>query len=296
MLGDFVGPVSNQFSDVKIAEGESPRPTDRVFYKFNFYDNLDKPTWANPLQPIHNVDLYRNVIGMEKTFFDGSVSLEVRVPFYTLEAEAKDFRLGVNPSESGLLGVVPGGPGIADTELGNLSAVAKAVLWEDKQTGSLISAGATLSFPTASSKFINPGQSTLAYIQPFAAFILSDGDFFVQGFTSITLPIASPESIVLFTDLGVGYYVYRADPQSSMLTAVAPTLELHVADPLRQADVTANDFGLFDGLKLHNVVDVTLGSTFEFSNRATFGTGLAVPLTGPKPFDFEILAQLNYRF
>src|SRR5262245_21400973 len=35
MLGDFVGPVANQFSDVKIAEGESPRPIDRVFYKFN---------------------------------------------------------------------------------------------------------------------------------------------------------------------------------------------------------------------------------------------------------------------
>src|SRR5437764_857672 len=45
MLGDFVGPVANQFSDVKIAEGESPRPTDRVFIKFNYYDNLSKNRW-----------------------------------------------------------------------------------------------------------------------------------------------------------------------------------------------------------------------------------------------------------
>src|SRR5262249_9336595 len=32
MLGDFAGPVANLFSDIKIAEGESPRPIDRVFY------------------------------------------------------------------------------------------------------------------------------------------------------------------------------------------------------------------------------------------------------------------------
>jgi hypothetical protein len=77
---------------------------------------------------------------------------------------------------------------------------------------------------------------------------------------------------------------------------VAPTLELHIADPLRQADPGVNDFGLFDGLRLHNVVDFTFGSTFEFSNRATLGAGLVVPMTGPRPFDLEAIAQLNYRF
>src|SRR5262249_25806114 len=33
MLGDFVGFVTNQFGDTKIAESESPQPLDRVFYR-----------------------------------------------------------------------------------------------------------------------------------------------------------------------------------------------------------------------------------------------------------------------
>jgi hypothetical protein len=293
MLGDFVGPVANQFSDVKIAEGESPAPVDRMFYKFNYYNHLDPSRWLDPREPIHNVDLYRHVFGLEKTFFDGKVSLGLRVPFYTLDAQAKDFRT------VSILGndiVVPGGPAIDTTQFGNISAIVKAVLMEDKETGSLFSAGATLSFPTASSKLINPGQSILAYMQPFGAFILNRGDFFVQGFMSVTLPLASAESIVLFTDLGVGYHVYHADARSSWLTDIAPTLEIHIADPLRQADPSVFEFGIFDGVRLHNVVDFTFGSTFEFASRATLGVGVVVPVTGPKPFDVEALAQLNYRF
>jgi hypothetical protein len=286
--------VANQFSDVKIAEGESPAPVDRVFFKFNYYNNLEKSRWTDPTQPIHNVDLYRYTFGMEKTFFDERVSLGLRIPFYTLNAEAKDFRVFTNPLGTNI--VIPGGPGIDSTHFGNISAIVKAVLMEDRDTGSLVSAGATLSFPTASSKLINPGQSIVAYIQPFGAFILNRGDFFVQGFLSLTLPLVHPESDVLFTDLGAGYHIYRADARSSWLTDIAPTLEIHIADPLHQPDGTVSEFGIFDGVKLHNVVDFTFGSTFEFAGRATLGVGLVVPVTGPKPFDVEALAQLNYRF
>jgi hypothetical protein len=295
MLGDFVGPVANQFSDVKIAEGESPRPVDRVFYKFNYYNNLNKPRWADATEPIHNVELYRHVFGLEKTLFDQHLSLGLRVPFYTLDAEAKDFHLAPDPT-TGALVPVPGGPGLDTTQFGNISAIAKVVLWEDRDTGDLISAGATLSFPTASSKLINPGSSLLLYVQPYAGFILNRGDLFFQGFTSITFPVAGVESIVLFTDLGVGYYVYRNNSDSSLLTAVAPTFEIHIADPLRTPDPNVAVFGFFDTEKLHNVIDLTFGATFEFASRATLGAGLVVPVTGPKPFDVEALAQLNYRF
>src|SRR5262245_52157442 len=130
MLGDFVGPVANQFSDVKIAEGESPRPLDRVFYKFNYYNNLNKPRWADPTEPIHNVDLYRHVFGFEKTFMDQRVSVGLRVPFYTLDAEAKDFQLVPDPNTASLV-AAPGGPGINSTQFGNVSVIAKGVLWED---------------------------------------------------------------------------------------------------------------------------------------------------------------------
>jgi hypothetical protein len=294
MLGDFAGPVANQFSDVKIAEGESPAPVDRVFFKFNYYNNLEKSRWTDPTQPIHNVDLYRYTFGVEKTFFDQRVSLGLRIPFWTLNAEAKEFQLFTPLVGPPFVG--PGGPAIDTTQFGNLTAIVKAVLLEDRETGSLFSAGATLSFPTSSSKLINPGQSVVAYMQPFGGFILNRGDLFFQGFLSITFPLISTESIVLFTDLGAGYHVYHSDDRSSWLTDIAPTLEIHVADPLRQPDGGVFEFGIFDGLKLHNVVDFTFGSTFEFRNRATLGVGLVVPVTGPKPFDVEALVQLNYLF
>jgi len=293
MLGDFVGPLANLFSDVKIAEGESPRPIDRVFYKFNYYNNLEKSRWADPTQPIHSVSLVRNTFGFEKTFFNGQVSLGLRMPFNTIDAEAKEFQVAPDPV-TGELVAVPGGPGISSTQFGNISAIAKAILLEDRQSGSLISGGVTISFPTASSRLINLGMSEVTYMQPFLGFIWNRGDFFVQGFSSITFPLVHAESIVMFNDLGVGYYIYRGN--SGWLKAVAPTLEMHIEDPLHQADAKADLFGFFDTLKLHNVVDFTLGTTFEFANGATLAVGMATPVTGPKPFDFEVLAQVNFRF
>lgn len=292
MLGDFVGPVANLFSDVKIAEGESPRPMSRAFYKFNYYNNLDKDRWRDPAEPIHNVDLYRHIFGFEQAFLDNSVSLGLRVPFYTLDAEGKDVVALPGPGPA----VVPGRDGFATTHFGNVSAVIKVLLWEDRASGSLLSGGAIVSFPTASSKKINPGMSTLAFAQPYVGFIVQQGDLFVQGFSSITLSVAGAQSIVLFNDVGVGYYVYRDTSGGSLLKSIAPTLELHVFTPLKQADPNVDVFGIVDDLRLHDIVNVTLGTTFEFSNRSTLGVGAVVPLTGPKPFDVEGLVQLNYRF
>jgi hypothetical protein len=289
MLGDFVGPRFNMFSDVKIAEGESPRPMSRVFYKFNYYNNLDNTRLVDPLERVRNFDLYRNVFGFERAFFDNTVSLGLRVPFNTLDAQGADPLVGPG-------GILPATRGYTTTQFGNLSAVVKALLWEDRGSGSLLSGGATVSFPTASSKKINPGMSTVAFAQPFVGYIAQRGDFFVQGFSSVTLSIASAQSIVLFNDIGLGYYAYRTAAPTALLTAVVPTLELHVFTPLRQADPGANLFGTTDDTRLYDIVNVTGGATIEFSHRTTLGVGVAVPVTGPHPFDVEALAQLNYRF
>lgn len=293
MLGDFTGPLGTLFLDLKIAEGQSPRPMDRVYYNFNAFSNVNKDLWNDPTQPVRRLDLYRNVFGMEKTFFDGQVSLGVRVPIYTLNVETKDFYL--QPTIKGPV-ITPGGPGTDSTHFGNISAIVKAILWEDKTTGSLFSGGMTITIPTSSSRLIDPGPSTLAYVQPFGGFILNQGNFFVQGFVSVNLPLARPESIELFTDLGVGYWIFRGDNPSQLITGIAPTVEVHVMDPLRQADPTVSPFGVVDNLRLFNVVDFTLGATVELFGRATLGLGVVVPVTGPKPFDVEGIAQLNWRF
>ena len=96
--------------------------------------------------------------------------------------------------------------------------------------------------------------------------------------------------------LGVGYVMYRNEARDGFLTSIAPTLELHVLTPLRTTDPNINLFGVTDSLKLYNTVDFTLGTTFEFAHHTTLGIGVVAPVTGPKPFDVEAIAQLNYRF
>jgi hypothetical protein len=295
MLGDFTGPIANLFAAVKIAENESPRPVDRVYTSFNYYNNLNKSRWTDPTQPIHNVALYRNTLGLEKTFMNQNVSLGLRIPFDTIDAQGKEFHLAPDPA-TGTLVPVNNDEGFTTTLLGNISAIVKAVVCEDRQSGSLLSAGATLSVPTASNIKIDPGMSTIAYMQPFGGFILNRGDLFIQGFSSLTVPLVSAQSIVLFNDVGVGYWLYRNSSSSSWLSGMAPTLEFHLATPLRQIDPSSEEFGAVDGLRVFDVLDVTLGTTFLLSNGATLGVGGVIPLTGPKPFDIEALVQFNYRY
>jgi hypothetical protein len=292
MLGDYSRVNIGLASDFKIAEGDSPRPTDRIFYLFNYYNNVDKNRFISSLESVHGVDLYNHVFGFEKTLFDGLVSLELRIPFHTIDADAKQFT--VTPSFSGGTSVVgPGGPGFSDTEFGDITAIAKVVLLEERATGSLLSAGLAVTLPTADNLQGSLENST-TFVQPFVGYILNRGNFFVQGFTSVTLPVTNDEAIVLFNDIGAGYYVYRANC-SGLLTAVAPTLELHVITPLRQPAIV-EAFEPVENLRLKNIVDLTLGTTLEFGNRATLGLGVVASLSNPKPFDFGALAQLNYRF
>jgi hypothetical protein len=294
MLGDFIGPVANLFTSFKIAEGESPRPLDRVFFKYNYYNDVEPARWTDPTQPVHNVNLNLYTFGAEKTFFDGIMSLGLRVPFYTINAEGKDFHIG--PDAAGAATLLPGGPGFDETQIGNIIAIAKAVLWEDRPSGDLLSAGVVTSLPTASNRLLDPGMSTIAYLQPFTGFILNSGDLFVQGFSSMTMPLVRAESIIAFNDIGVGYYIYKDCTGSRMISAIAPTFEIHYTAPLRQADPKANLFNFSDDLRVHNTVDLTMGATFEIERRATLGMGIAVPVTGLRPFDVELLVQLNMMF
>ena len=284
MLGDFTGPIASLFTELKVAEGNSPRPVDRFFLDFNYFNNLDKYEWRVQGATLKSVDLYRYVLGFEKTFLDDKVSVTKCIPFFTVDAQASE------------VGIALGQSNINSTDLGNISAIFKGVLCEDKATGSLISAGATISLPTASSRLIDPGPGTVAYLEPFVGFILERGDFFLQGFSSLTLPVARPESFLLFNDIGVGYFVYRNCNNYGLLRSIAPTFEVHVTDPLREPEPTQNLFGILDTFRIVNTVDLTLGTTVEFWNGSTLGVGVVTPVTGPKPFDFEIIAQFNYRF
>jgi hypothetical protein len=281
MLGDSSS-ISVFNSSAKIAENESPRPLDRLFSSFNYYNNVDRSTLSTNGASIHNVQYFRYTFGVEKTFLDGDFSVGLRAPINTIDADGR----------------VTGGiaaPGITDTEFGDLSILLKGVLAQNRETGSLLSAGMAVTtvtgprhFPEAPAGAILVNGQHGTSLQPFLGAIWSSGNFFVHGFSSLEIPTTRQDALLLFDDIGVGYYVYRNGEADRLLTAIVPTFELHVNDPLRDRG-SANNGG-------PDIVDLTTGATFEFGRSASLAIGFVTPLTGPKPFDFEILTHLNVRF
>src|SRR5207247_1099521 len=91
-------PVASQGA-FKICENESPRPTDRVFFTYNFYsdatgapsglgvprtDTVTNPNGTVTSTPVPAVtiklDAHREIFGFEKTFLDGNASIGMRAP------------------------------------------------------------------------------------------------------------------------------------------------------------------------------------------------------------------------
>jgi hypothetical protein len=242
----------------KISENESPRPLDRVFINFNYFNNLS--TFGGP-----NPDLYRETFGFEKTFLDGNASFGLCVPLLQKDGSA-------------------GGVGVDG--FGDVTVIGKYAFINDRDTGNVLSGGLAVTAPTGRDPF--PGfslHSTL--LQPWAGFIYSDDQFFVHGFSSLVVPTDVRDVIVMFNDIGVGYRAYKACDQA--ISAIIPTLEAHVTTPFNHRNVN-------DVVNVPDQVDLTAGVHVGLYNRAFLTLGGAVPVTGPKPFDFELIAQLNYRW
>ena len=55
----------------KIAENQSPFPQDRVFFTFNYFNNVNANLDRYFDSPINNLSVYRYIFGFEKTFNDG---------------------------------------------------------------------------------------------------------------------------------------------------------------------------------------------------------------------------------
>jgi len=140
MLGDFFG---GSFLDLdnqgigsetisinggdrrfKVAENVSPMPRDRVFVNYNHFENALKDHRGK------SISLDRYTPGFEKTFFDKSASLEVRLPVARGMSSSQDL------SSSDTQG----------SELGNLALAAKVILLRGSSW--VISGGSSLTLPT----------------------------------------------------------------------------------------------------------------------------------------------------
>lgn len=248
-------------TSIKIAENESARPMDRVFATYNFYDNLAGIAAAG-------IDLHRQTVGFEKTVLDGDASIGVRVP--TVQSA--------------------NGFGTTLDGFGDASLILKYAFLNDRATGNVFSSGLSLSVPTGRRVRLIDGDSLhTGFVQPYLGFIYNVGPAYVHGFSSVVIATDSRDVTFLSNDVGLCYRAYQGS-EGAFLSAIIPTFEAHVFTPLNNRAVDSS-------LRAFDTVVMTTGAYFGFAgNRVWLTTAAAFSCTGPRPFDVEYVAQLNWRF
>ncbi len=266
------------FGAFKICDNESPVPTDRVFATYNYFD-VDRVGG-------NSSSLNREVIGFEKTFFDGQGSFEMRVPFTQV------------------------GDGLGgSSDLDALTMVLKYALYDDRQSGTVITGGLAVTVSTGPDVLIfgqtrtvvqgipepvPPGSgfpftvatntvSTISptLFQPFVGYVFNFGRFYVEGFSEIVVPTDSALSTFAGNDLAVGYRLESLP--------VIPTFEVHANNAFNHQGSLVTPLGFVDEVVLTGGLHAPLG-------RSVLTLGVGTPVTGPRIFSIECVAQLNWRF
>ena len=160
--------------------------------------------------------------------------------------------------------------------------------------------GVNLTIPTGDTVGVgNVGHSTL--VQPFVGFIYNWDRFFAQGFSSLIVPTDDQEPTLFANSVCVGWKAYQAEG-SSFLKALTPVLEGHLTNPLNFRGTSGgargvSQFGaLPGGVGFPDVFVVTTGLHLGIYDRTNLTTGIAIPMTGPNIYSYEVLVQLNVRF
>jgi hypothetical protein len=267
---------------LKIAENQSPRPQDRVFFTFNYFTNVNGALNQRLEAPVQNIRVFREIFGAEKTFDEGNGSIGLRLPLNTLTS---DSRL------QGRFKQIGG----TTTSLNDLNIFAKYILKQNPECGYLISGGFAITPTTGPGSFAGANYITNVHttlMQPFLGYIWNAGNFYLQGFTAFEFPVDPKQVTMMYNDVGLGYFLLRRAERERLITAVVPTFEVHVNSPLNHRDV----FNVNDPAGTPTVVNLTYGLNVEFHRDALFTFGFVTPVSSPKPFDYEFLLLLNWRF
>jgi hypothetical protein len=253
----------------KITDNESPRPVDRVFFNYNYFNRVGTGVPDSPI-----FDIHRETFGFEKTFLDGDASVALRV------------------STAQRAGGVITDDSLGPTDFAGLTFISKFALINDRVTGNVFSTGLAVSVPTTSGIPMPTGSGlNPTLLQPYTGFIYNFERFYTQGFTSLTVPTDSRDVTLLTNSIAVGYYLYRAPyPEDVWISYLVPTIEGHSTTPLNHRGSDSFPIGFPDLFVLTNGLHIGVGRSSNLT------VGMAVPLTGPKLYNFEAFAQLNWRF
>jgi len=244
-----------------IGDDENPRPQDRIYFEFNYFNDATTPTTR--------IDLSRETFGIEKTFLDGNASIGVRVPFFDTSS---DFSLDDSD------------------DVGDLTFIFKYAFINNRANGTVLSGGLAVTAPTGPAIPTLTGKVRDTLIQPFIGGSLPLGDkFYVENMSSIVVPTDQRDTTFFETTIALGYFLYRCDPASHCVRSIVPTFEVQVATPLDNRDPTMS-------LYYPDLVSMTAGVHLGLFRQSTLTVGAMTPITGPKPYDVGAVAQFDMRF
>jgi hypothetical protein len=250
----------------KIADDESPRPTDRIYFNYNYFNDV---ALGSRNSGIPTVDLHRETLGFEKTFLEGNASFGMRLPFLQLQGDGSVNADGI----------------------GDLTFILKYAFINDRQTGNVLSTGLGVTVPTGRDNI--PGIGVLdihpTLLQPYVGYIVNFGNLYVHGFTSLVVPTDSRDITLLFNDIGVGYWLSRGRTDA-FVRGIIPTFEVHVTTPLNHRGLDNTPVGAPDEVAL------TAGVHILLPWGADLGLAVVDPVTGPKPYAVEGMVQLGFIF
>jgi len=311
--GAFSVPGAGGSRRVKIGENNSPIPTDRAFFMYNHFHNAYQfqeinftsfpPTLIQRQNPID-----RFTLGVEKTFFDGDWSVEVRLPIVaSLAVQGETF-------------AVEGG------NWGNLAVIVKRLLYADDNVA--LAAGLGIDAPTGSDFESQFGGSTLRFendalhLLPYVGVVVDPGyGLFLMGYMQIDIATAGNDVLfgpqgsagqsvgrfneqnLMYFDVGGGYWLYE-NPYGECVTGVAALLEFHYTTAIQDTDEIAfgqqftNAFITTPGNRF-DVVNVSAGVNVAFGEWSNLRVAGVFPLGDDfdqRFFDAEVQVQYNQRF
>lgn len=303
---------------IQIAENNSPVPRDRTFFSYNYYDDAYQLSRQN---------LQRFTFGLEKTFFKGWASAEVRVPF----SYGPDRFQTVAP---------PGAPaaGQNDSFFGNVSVTLKGLALKTPHGG--LSGGIGVNAPTGPDfhLFSSAGPSwtvrnDTTTLAPFlAGFITPNRRCFAQAFVYWELPLGKnvveysrpilgpfpaqsnaaelKDQRLFHLDTAVGYWLAR-HPENVWFRGLATMLEFHyttsltngstfaVADPFLTASGGPGLAQIGNPYNRLDIWNLTLGTFLEIDDFSNLALGWVIPLNtlsgNEQVFEWEFALQLNLR-
>lgn len=289
---------------LKLSENTSPMPRDRVFFNYSYFDDV-------PLL-IDGVNVERYTVGIEKTFFCGAMSVEVKAPV----ACTLDNEITLRDDND-----------TSDYVFGNLYTTVKCLLARGDDAG--ISMGVTVEIPTADDIVIEDVsggtlidmENNSVHLAPFVGMLWDPGDFFAQciiqwdidttgsqvymntdpafpSFGSLERVGRITDATWQYNDLSLGYWLFQSCDPCAALNGLAVITEVHYNVTLNHEDeITAN--GVTLGQRAHrDNLNVVVGLAARVNQNLSMGIGYGLPIGNgsDQEFDGEVRMFLNYYF